>query len=292
MSCPDCFKGTAKDGTPSGTMSTLHGVTVYVAAPSPSTSIKSNSKIIYFPDAFGHTFVNNRLLADTYAARTGMQVLLPDVIPGGSLSPAVLPLMDVAMEPVAWWDVFGQIKRVVSFVRIMWIGLPWMIKAKPKNAMPTIIDFARAVRRKLPSDAKLGVCGFCWGGYPSTALCAEPLEVGSTERLVDAQFCAHPSYLETPASIVEAVQKFKVPYALAAAEKDVRMKAKDVDETEAALRQKVGKGNGDNGYHYEIVRYANCNHGFAVRAKPDDRVEMEAAGRACEQAIEWFKRWL
>lgn len=167
-----------------------------------------------------------------------------------------------------------------------------MTKAKPAKAYPAILDFARAVKAELPEGGKLGVCGFCWGGNPSTALCAESAAAESTERLIDAQFCAHPSAMQTPAAIVEAVSKFKVPYALAAAEKDHRLTMKHVDELEAALRVAVGDGEGENGCFYEIVRYEGCGHGFAVRAGPENVVEMEGAGRACEQAVSWFQRWL
>jgi dienelactone hydrolase len=292
MSCPDCFKGTAQGGTPSGTITTLHGIPVYVASPPSTTTSTSPSTIIYIPDAFGYKFINNQLLADTYAARTGMRVLVPDVIPGEGMSTAVMPLMDAAFKPVAWWDILGQIKRIFTVLRVVYLGVPFMIKAKPNKVMPAIIDFARAVKKDLPSGGKLGVCGFCWGGNPSTALCVETASPTSNERLVDAQFCAHPSRVDIPTAIVDAIEKFKVPYSLAAAEKDMRLKMKDVEEMEVVLRQKVGNGDGENGCYYEIVRYPNCGHGFAVRAKPDDEVEMEGAGKACEQAVKWFTRWL
>lgn len=273
-------------------MTTIHGVTVYVASPPASTSTQSNSKIIYFPDALGHTFANNQLLADIYATRTGMQVLIPDVIPGGGLTQTVLPLVDLGLQPVPWWNLLGQVIRIVTWARIAWAALPWMMRARPRPAMPTILDFARAVKEDLSPDGKLGVCGFCWGGYPSTVLCAETVAPGSTQRLVDAQFCAHPSFLDVPTDVVKAVETFKVPYAMAAAEYDFTLTPKHIEETEAELRQKVGRGDGENGCYYELEMYKNCRHGFAVRAKPGDKVEMEGAERACEQAIAWFKRWL
>jgi dienelactone hydrolase len=289
MSCPACFKGSAKDGTPAGKITTLHGRTVYIASP---PTITSPSTILYLPDAFGYTFVNNQLLADTYAARTGMPVLVPDVIPGTAMSTAILPLMDAAFEPVKLWDILGQLKRVITIARVLLIGIPFMLRSKAAKALPTILDFARAVKKDLPAGGKLGVCGFCWGGKPSTALCAETAEPDSEERLIDAQFCAHPSAVDIPKAIVDAITTFNVPYSMAAAENDMVLPLKQLDELEAALREKAGRGDGENGYHFEIVRYPNCAHGFAVRAKPEDEVEMEAAGKACEQAIAWFTRWL
>jgi dienelactone hydrolase len=273
-------------------MTSLHGRAVYVASPPSTSSTKSSSTIIYLPDAFGYKFINNQLLADTYSARTGMNVMIPDVIPGEGMSTTILPLMDLIFKPVAWWDLLGQVKRVFLAIQVLYLGIPFMINANPNKALPPIIDFARAVKAEMSAGGKLGVCGFCWGGYPSTALCAEPVAPGSDERLIDAHFCAHPSRVDTPAAIVEAIEKFKVPYSLAAAERDTRLTMKQVEELSAALRQRVGSGDGENGCYYEIVTYPGCNHGFAVRAKPQDEVEMEGAGKACEQAIEWFKRWL
>jgi dienelactone hydrolase len=291
MSCPDCFKGTAKDSIPTGTTTTLHNKTVYIASPPPSTP-PSPSTIIYLPDAFGHTFINNQLLADTYAARTGMRVLLPDVIPGGGMAPVALALMDTARAPVPWHALWGQLTRAVAIVRLLAIAIPFLATARPAAAYPAILAFARAVRAELPPAGKLGACGFCWGGWASTALCVEAAAPGSDERLLDAQFCAHPSALETPAAIVDAVSRFHVPYALAAAEHDHRLSMRKVDEVEAALRVAVGAGEGENGCYYEVVRYEGCTHGFAVRAGPENEVEMEAAGKACDQAVEWFKKWL
>ena len=43
--------------------------------------------IIIFTDAFGPSFINNKLLADAYAATTGLRVLVPDIISVGGVSP-------------------------------------------------------------------------------------------------------------------------------------------------------------------------------------------------------------
>lgn len=291
MSCPDCFSGTAKTTPPSGTTTKLHGISVYIASPPPTTP-PSPSTIIYLPDAFGYTFTNNRLLADTYAAHTGMRVLIPDVIPGVGMSPAILPLMDTLSSPVAWYNLPGQLARIATLTKVLLIGIPFMIRASPKKALPGIVGFAQAVRKDLPPGGKLGVCGFCWGGNPSTALCTQPAFPGSKGRLIDAHFCAHPSRVDTPAAFVEAVARFKVPFSLAAAENDGRLKMADVDELEARLRESVGGGEGENGCWFEVVRYEGCGHGFAVRAGPGNEVEMRGAEKACEQAVQWFKRWL
>jgi dienelactone hydrolase len=38
--------------------------------------------------------------------------------------------------------------------------------------------------------------------------------------------------------------------------------------------------------------YEGCGHGFAVRADPKKIAENEAAEKAADQAVEWFRRFL
>lgn len=170
------------------------------------------------------------------------------------------------------------------------IGIPWMIKAKPTKSYSNIVKYAKSMRADLPEDGKLGVCGFCWGGYGSTKLCTEPREEGSSKPLIDAQFNAHPSFLKIPDMIVDAVKKFGVPYSSAVAPKDFMLSEKKALETEARLRKEVGEPQSCN---YEFIVHEGCKHGFAVRADPfNDKVEAQGAEDAAQQAINWFKRFL
>ena len=291
MSCPDCFKGAVHDHSePKGQFETIHGKRTYVASP-PSTS-SSQSTIIFVCDAFGLNLVNNKLLADAYAAETGHRVIVPDLIPGGGVSLNVINVMDTIGEKVAWWNVWGQLKRAGAILLAIRYFVPFLIRAKPPKALPDCLAFARKVKAELPPGAKLGICGFCWGGYISTNLCSEPAVEGGSERLIDAQFCAHPSAVKAPDQIVNAVTKFKVPYSLAHGSLDFNLTNKKVEEVEAILREKVGRGEGENGVHYEFKIYQDCRHGFAARAKPGDKVELQGAEDAKIQAVEWFKKWL
>lgn len=292
MSCPDCFRGGKAIGEPKGRMSTIHGVSTYVAG-TPSTAT-STSTIIYFTDAFGLALENNKLLADAYALATGFRVLVPDIIPGGPMSPDLLDLMDRVKEPVPLFNVWGQLTRITSFFQILGHAVPFLYRAYPSNktSFEPCLDYARKVKAELPPGAKLGVAGFCWGGYQSINLCAQPAVVGGDERLIDAQFCAHPSGLKVPTDIVNAVTTFKSAVAVAHAQNDKPLPTAKIEETEALLRQKVGTGEGENGFNYQIKIYEGVDHGFAVRAKPGSEVEANAADEAKAQAIEWFKKWL
>jgi dienelactone hydrolase len=278
MSCPDCFKGAIHDGKPAGREEVLHGVKTYIAG----TSSDSNPEatITFLTDAFGFNLPNSLLLADYYALKTSHRVLVPDIIPGGGVPLSTLSLMNIVTAPVAWYNIFGQLKRIFYGLRLMTIVLPFA--RRTKGAFPEILKYARAV--KAESNGKLGVAGFCWGGMMSTKLALQPEVEGGKEGLVDAHFCAHPAGLQ-PEDIVEGVRRFGTPLSLAVGDKDFVMKREQVGEVERGLR---GDGVGES----EVIVYAGCGHGFAVRADKGKEAEDVGAGKAAEQAVGWFGRVL
>ncbi|KAF2446932.1 alpha/beta-hydrolase [Karstenula rhodostoma CBS 690.94] len=292
MSCPDCFRGGVVTGDPKGTIETLYGVPTYVA--SPQDTFSSLSTIVYFTDAFGLDLVNNKVLADAYASATGVRVLVPDIIPGGPVPVWLLDTMETVMGSVSLFDVSGQVKRFLSLCSMIWQFVPFLYRARPTlpTAFNACLDYARKVKADLPAGGKLGLAGFCWGGYPTVNLCAQAAREGGDERLVDAAFAAHPSALSAPDNIVDAVLKFKSPLSIAHAENDFNLKTPAVEEAEATLRQKAGEGEGEDGYNYQFKTYKGVDHGFAVRAKPGDEAAARAADEAKEQAIQWFKKFL
>jgi dienelactone hydrolase len=290
MSCPDCFKGAIHDhaGDPQGTMQTMYSYPCYVASPPPSSTTQST--IIFFCDAFGLNLINNKLLCDHYASQTGFRVIAPDIIPGGPAPVSLMADMENLLgKTISWWDIWGQLLRIITALRIFSIFVPFLIRSGPWTGYPVGLKFARAVRADLPLGAKLGVTGFCWGGYLSTGLCAEPAVEGGKERLIDAQFCGHPSGLSTPGMVVDAVKKFGTAYSMAIGDKDFVYSEKKVLQTEAALRREVGEPKDND---YEIRTYKGCGHGFAVRAQPDNKLEMAALELARQQAVSWFRKYL
>jgi hypothetical protein len=86
--CLKCFVQTASKapcifyaGEIQDKIEILYGKICYVVS-SLSISI-SISIFIYLIDSFGFEFINAKLLADRMARETSVQVLVPDVIPGG-----------------------------------------------------------------------------------------------------------------------------------------------------------------------------------------------------------------
>jgi dienelactone hydrolase len=167
--------------------------------------------------------------------------------------------------------------------------IAFIYRAKPAAVYPSILAYARNVKNDLPEGGKLGVAGFCWGGYGSTMLCVESAVDAESDRLIDAQFCAHPSKLDFQKVIPEAVMNFKVPYSMAIGDMDMALKKEVVEDLQKALKEKIGEPE-ENGY--QIQMYKGCKHGFAVRANPENKVEIAAAEQATKQAVDWFNTHL
>lgn len=291
MSCPDCFRGSVhSQATPTGTIETVHGIRTYIAGGSDSS--RSKSTILYLPDVFSLKLVNNKLLADQYASATGCRVLIPDVVRNGGLSPDLMPSMEAVMKPLEHWSVGGVLRKIYTTLTLLPYVVPVMLFGRPHNVYPQILAYARALKAELPAGGKLGVAGFCWGAWPSTKLCAEPAVEGGAERLIDAQFNGHPSFIaDTPELVVDAITKFKVPYACAVAEIDFQFNAEVAAKTEAKVREATAGAN-EGEYVYEFRVYKGCQHGFCVRAMEEDEANVQGGRDAAKQAVEWFNKYL
>jgi dienelactone hydrolase len=291
MSCPDCFRGAVHThATPTGTIETLHGIKTYVADGSGSSDT-STSTIIYFPDAFSMKLPNNKILADQYAAATGCRVLFPDVVLNGGLPVHVLEGFEyITGTPTTATSALAKAYTIVTLLPHI---VPFMLWGHPRHNYAAMLKYARDVRASLPEGAKLGVCGFCWGAWPSTKLCGEAASVDQdeTRRLVDAQFNGHPSYIiKEPTLVADCIRRFKTPYASAVAEKDFQFNAAVAAQTEAQLRDSVhSKGDGENGYVFEFRVYKGATHGFCVKAREED---MQSYHDAVAHAVTWFKTYL
>jgi dienelactone hydrolase len=282
MSCAACFSGAVQVGTPKGTYKDLHGYRTYIAEPPKPHPL--GSVILYLPDFFSHKLVNNKLLADLYAERVGCTVIFPDIVPGGGSDAAYLPCFERLLDRDAPWY-----SRIWAFVQILPI-IHMFFTASPEGAYREVLRYARALRSQLPEKAKLGVVGFCWGGYGSTHLCKETTVTGGRKPLINAQFCGHPSKLDTPKDIVEAIETFKVPYSVAVGEIDMQFGGAKAAETEALLRSK-GQGNGDD-RTYQIVVHPGAHHGFCLRAKDNVAADKEGMDKSADQAVAWLSKYL
>lgn len=279
--CPDCFTGAIHTAQPLGHLVTIHDVPTYVSR----GSATSNSTIVFLTDGFGFNLVNNKLLADQYASRTGLRVLVPNLLPGGGVPLLLMRLADTFMTPAVWYDLLGHARRAWAGLRLASILLPFGFKVR--RLYPAVLGYVRAVRASLPLGAKLGLAGFCLGGHWSTRLCAEPAADGRDERLVDAHFTAHPSSV-SPEEFAAFAGRYRVPFSLALGDKDLMMSVEQARGVEASLKE-VFKDEPDR---LQVTIYEKCSHGFALRADPKQTEENEGAERALDQAVAWFRRLL
>lgn len=291
MSCPECFSGHIHHGKPEGTIQDLYGTKTYVTLP-PNDANPKNT-IIFYCDAFGLNLVNNKLLADRYATETGSRVLAPDVFPSGAASVETLKAANNLLRPVpsmlGYLNPFMYMGKAYALVRVVGGMAPFVYSNEPSRAFPNCLRYAREVRASMPSDGKLGVAGFCWGGYQVTKLACEPVKEGGDKALVDAVFTAHPSALKAPADFVAAIETLKVPYSCAAAEFDFMFDKKVAKSVETALQKKPESAIGP----YEIVVWEGCHHGFSVRASYDEGSIADKGYHGAEkQAVEWFNKYL
>jgi dienelactone hydrolase len=288
MSCPDCFRGSVHThAEPTGKIETVHGLRTYVAGG--SDPARSKSTIIYLPDAFSLKLVNNKILADKYAATTGCKVLIPDVVLNGGMPASVLEGVEYIMETPL--GIANALPKFWTILTLLPHAVPFMLRGHPKNVYSKILAYARAERAALPPGGKLGVCGFCWGAWGSTKLCGEATVANGSEKLIDAQFNGHPSYIkDEPTIIADNIKVFKTAYASAVAEKDFQFNAEVAAKTEADLRESVhSEGKGENGFIYDFHVYKGATHGFCVKAREED---MQNYHDAAKQATDWFQKYL
>ncbi|PNS16646.1 Protein AIM2 [Sphaceloma murrayae] len=280
-----CATGSLHTGTPAGTVTKLHGLDTYVTHPPKTTS--PQGIVVIIPDIFGWTLANSRILADEYARQVPCTVYLPNFMNG----PAFGPDMLLSIETVSAPGFSALLSRAYHFLRLLFYGVPFMVRNRAGAVMPGITNFFRALRENEAATLPIGAAGFCWGGMPVVKLCHDVIQAGgSGGSLVDAGFIAHPSFMKMPDDVV-AVKK---PLSVAGAGNDGAVLVKQGEQMKELLEKRnreVEEREGDRGMRHEYVWYEKADHGFAVRTNEKDTEAAEKGKRAEGQAVAWFRRW-
>lgn len=164
--------------------------------------------------------------------------------------------------------------------QVAWTLLPLRSKNDPHSVWPRVKQWMDAFRCAEGKDFKIGVTGFCGGGYHVTRLAH--CELAANGRpLVDAAFTAHPSEIKLP----EDIENIKVPFSVSIGDVDFAMSLADVERMRRILKE---SGQADS----EVVVIPKARHGFAVRADPDNKENMAMAEQALVQAVNWFRKHL
>ncbi|KAK0629356.1 dienelactone hydrolase family protein [Bombardia bombarda] len=284
MSCPDCFSGSVHEGQPRGSIIKLHGLDTYLVEPQDGKPIKGI--IVMIPEAFGWSFVNNRILADHYANKSSYRVYLPDFMLGHSAPPRLLGVVRSLSSSSIFMKPFYLAIAMVSFI-------PWIYYNRIARSYPVVKAFFTALRQSAPTSPTtnaplpIGAAGFCWGGKHVVLLSQNEtttLADGTNAPLIDAGFTGHPSFLEIPGDI----EKLTVPVSFAIAEKDHRVGPKEAE----IIRGIVVDGPGfaqDDAKKGEVTVYEDAGHGFCVRA--DVRSGTANVARQAEEAEDQCLRW-
>ncbi|KAK1235641.1 hypothetical protein PQX77_001126 [Marasmius sp. AFHP31] len=126
------------DGEPRGNLMEVAGVNTYVSLPCGEQKPKDEA-IVLLTDVFGLPLVNNKLLADNFAAK-GYAVFVPDYL-NGDPAPADDPNFNLT---------------------------EWLARHGPEQTLPPTRAVLGALREK--GVKKIGVTGYCFGGVYTTLL--------------------------------------------------------------------------------------------------------------------------
>lgn len=201
--------------------------------------------------------------------------------------------MDHIINPAPTW--LSLFAKPISIVRAALIAIPWVLRTNISRTWPGVLSFFQALRRSpAPFDSpggvlKIGAAGFCWGGKhvlllshddPATRVSAPGQDQDQPQRLIDAAFTAHPSFVKLP----QDAEMASVPTSVVVGDSDAVLRTRDALTMKAVLDAR-----GDD---HEMRIEPRAKHGFAVRMHPEDKHEVECAERAEQQALSWFNRWL
>lgn len=178
--------------------------------------------------------------------------------------------------------IHGRVAKISYLVaQVMWTMLPFQYRNKPHAAYPRVKQWMEQFRGAESADAKIGVVGFCWGGYHATRLAHGEL-AASGKPIIDVAFTAHPSELQIPGDIEDIC----LPYSMVIGDVDFAMPIAAVEQAREILLKKALD------FDSEVVVITNAKHGFAVRADSADQDAMAMADRAFDQAVNWFGKHL
>ncbi|KAI1320890.1 dienelactone hydrolase family protein [Xylariaceae sp. FL0255] len=276
MSCPDCFTGGIHEGKPTGTVTKLHGLDVYIAEPATGNAPKGI--IVLIPDIFGWDFVNIRLMADGFAKKKDYRVYAPDFMDGHAAPTSAIASMKKVMNPAGSW--LGTLAKPLHAISLASVAVPALINVRFGKTYPIVKKFMEDLRRNESAHLPVAVTGYCWGGK-HVALLSADAETAKVDGkpLADVGFTAHPSAL----SLFDDIEKLKLPVSFALGELDGMIKPDQAKQLEKIV---LAKPDGQKG---EVRIYNGYGHGFACRVdvKNDDP---KAAVEAEDQALAWFEK--
>ncbi|MCJ1471883.1 hypothetical protein MMC13_000524 [Lambiella insularis] len=147
----------------------------------------------------------------------------------------------------------------------------FLTRNSKKVRTPEIFECAKTLRSQYK---KVGVIGFCWGGWAVFRLGAK-----ENNGLVDCISTAHPALLEK-----EEMEKVGVPVQILAPEYDQMFTPE--------FKEYANKVIPTLGVPYDYQHFPGIDHAFAIRGDPNLQGERHGMERAKNAAVLWFRQWL
>jgi len=146
----------------------------------------------------------------------------------------------------------------------------WREKHPHSSAIPIVENICKDLK-ETEKIQKIGIQGYCYGGYLSVFFAGHP-------EMVDAYAAAHPSALKIP----QDIEPIQIPGIWECAEIDHqldeagRTKVKEILDNKKSIRT-------------EWNFYPGTSHGFAVRADPTNEIAFKAKQQALQDSVSFFK---
>jgi dienelactone hydrolase len=147
--------------------------------------------------------------------------------------------------------------------------VPWFWYHRQSITIPIVKSYFQTLRSENP-ERKIGVAGFCWGGRYAILAGEESF---SEDKLVDAVFAGHPSFVSIPADVSSRA----CPTSIAVAGTDTVFSPKMAADVERLWT-------GDD-QDTEIVIYDEAKHGFCIRGNMNHEKEKEDMAKAVSQVF-------
>ncbi|KAF2271682.1 alpha/beta-hydrolase [Westerdykella ornata] len=278
---------TPSGALPSGELTTLNNVPVYIAKPADYPHSPSKLLLLLTGGTGLHS-PNNQLQADQFASQ-GYLVVMPDQFDGDPAPNAVD--MTKIEETTSWLE---SVKlRTAEGVKAFMIDM-WLARHTPEKVLPLLRKVVEGGREEFADAVANGGgiygVGYCFGAKYILVLAGEQADADAAqaprdeeegpvkrEPVLRAGAIAHPTMVS-----VEDLEAVRAPVFIAAVQDDPLFPDEEVLTPGRRAMEK-------NGVEHEIQVFSGVPHGFAVLGDYDDPKIKQSQQEAYAQMLAWIR---